>query len=125
MPSFPRCLIVIVAYPLDRERSRIIVEAWAVLLAVRDLGCFIFNWLDVRGRAGPTQKRFTRKYCDALHVNIRNGPTSLALPSQHHELADMTFRARKKQRSFFHRNVLFGFDQRSLLTQLRRSIIEK
>ena len=62
-------------------------------MAVRDLGGFILNYLDVRGRAGPVQKRFTRKYGDALHVNIRNGSTSLALPSQHHELADMTFRA--------------------------------
>src|ERR1041385_4331558 len=94
------------------ERPRIIVEAWVVLLAVRDLGCFIFNWLDMRGRGGPVQKGFTRKYRDALHVNIRNGPTSFALPSQHHELADMTFRAGKKQRSFFHRYMLFRFYER-------------
>src|SRR5690348_11967149 len=66
--------------PLSVESGpRKIVEAWAVLLAVRDLGCFIFNWLDVRCRAGPVQKRFTRKYRDALDVNIRNGPTSFAL----------------------------------------------
>lgn len=60
------------------------MAAWAVLLAVRDSGCFIFNWLDVRARAGPVQKRFTRKYREALHVNIRNGSPSFALPSQHH-----------------------------------------
>src|ERR1044072_5276595 len=64
---------------------RLIMETWAVLLAARHLGCFIFNWLDVRSRAGPVQKRFTRKYRDAFNVNIRNGASSLALPSQHHE----------------------------------------
>src|ERR1051326_184011 len=123
MPSFPRCLIVIVAYPLDRERLRIIVEAWTVLLTARVLGCFIFNWLDVRSRAGPIQKGFTRKYRDPFHVNIRNGPTSFALPSQHYELADMTFRAGKKQCGFFHRYMLFRFYERELLAQLRRNVI--
>src|ERR1051325_3447494 len=55
--------------PLSIERRpRIIMAAWAVLLAVRDSGCFIFNWLDVGGRAGPVQKRFTREYRDALNV---------------------------------------------------------
>src|ERR1051326_278010 len=79
-------------FPLPVEStSRIVAKAWSVLLTVRDLGCFIFNWLDMRGRAGPVQKKLTRKYRDALHVNIRNGPTSFAFPSQHHELADMTF----------------------------------
>src|SRR6266702_949289 len=72
---------------------------------------------------GPLQKAFARKYRDALHINIRNGAASLALPSQHHQLADMTLRAGQKQGCFFHCHVFLRFYERQLFAEFGRSVI--
>src|SRR5687768_7718592 len=74
---------------------------------------------------GPVQKDFARKYRDALHINKRNGTASLALPSQHHQLADMAFGTGQKQGCFLYGYVFLRLYERQLFAEFYGSVIGK
>src|SRR6266545_3647510 len=74
---------------------------------------------------GPVQKGFAREYRDALHIKIRNGAASLALPSQRHQLADMAFGTGQKQGCFLHCHVFLRFYERQLFAEFGGSVIGK
>ncbi len=97
----------------------------AALGSVQDLGCFIFDHLQMLCGPGPVQKGFARKNGDALHVDVRDRSASLALPSQHHELADVAFGTGQKQGCFLYGYVFLRLYERQLFAEFCGSVIGK
>src|SRR5258708_2666824 len=92
---------------------------------MQSLGCFIFDYLNLRCGPGPVQEGFARKYRDAFHVYKGNGTMTFAFSSEHHEFANMAFGARHEERRLAYSDVLLRFYERQLFAQLRGDVIGK